>query len=78
MKKIISRKEYDTERAHLMCKVTHGTFGDPAGYEESLYRTDDASYFLYTNGGAKSPYTAEDIRRVTDAKAQSFLNDHLR
>ena len=38
MKKIICKREYDTETSELIKKNTVGTFGDPAGYEESLYR----------------------------------------
>ena len=34
MKKIICKKEYDTETATLVHKFTSGNLGDPAGYEE--------------------------------------------
>ena len=51
MKKIISKREYDTETAQLIKKHTEGTFGDPAGYEETLYKTEKGYFFLYTNGG---------------------------
>ena len=40
MKKIICKKEYNTESATLIKKFTYGYFGDPAGYEESLYQTE--------------------------------------
>ena len=33
MKKIICKKEYDTETATLVKKFTSGALGDPAGYE---------------------------------------------
>ena len=39
MKKIICKREYDTETATLIKKHTVGEFGDPAGYEETLYQT---------------------------------------
>ena len=51
MKKIICKREYDTETATLIEKRTFGTYGDPAGYEETLYRTPKGYYFLYVNGG---------------------------
>ena len=35
MKKIISKREYDTEAAELVQKFTSGCYGDAAGYEES-------------------------------------------
>ena len=47
MKKIICKVEYDTATAELVEKRTNGYFGDPAGYEESLYKTADGKYFLY-------------------------------
>lgn len=42
MKKIICKREYDTETATLVKKHTVGEFGDPAGYEETLYQTPAA------------------------------------
>ena len=41
----------------LVKKATFGYFGDPAGYEESLYVTKDGQEVLYTNGGKDSKYT---------------------
>ena len=37
MKKVICKVTYDTDCAELIKKNTSGEFGDPAGYEESLY-----------------------------------------
>lgn len=68
MKKIICKVEYDTENATLIEKKTVGEFGDPAGYEESLYQKADGKYFLYVNGGAESQYSEENIKRMS-AKA---------
>ena len=56
MKKIIRKREYNTETATLVKKHTVGTFGDPTGYEETLYQTEDGYYFVYGCGGAESPY----------------------
>ena len=39
MKKIICKKEYDTETATLIKAYSFGKLGDPAGYEEDLYQT---------------------------------------
>lgn len=72
MKKIICKKEYDTERSTLIKKNTYGSFGDSEGYEESLYVTEDGSYFLYTNGGADSKYKAEDIKRLSKKNAEAW------
>ena len=54
MKKIICGTEYDTAASTIVKKVTNGYYGDPCGYEETLYVTADGKYFLYTNGGAES------------------------
>ena len=74
MKKIICKKEYDTETATLIKKCTYGFFGDPAGYEEILFQTPEGLYFLYVNGGEASPYANENIKRMGKAKAEEWLN----
>ena len=76
MKKIICKKEYDTETATLIKKYTVGNFGDPAGYEEVLFQTPAGLYFLYVNGGEQSPYTAEDIIRVAKTKVNAWIETH--
>lgn len=73
MKKLICKVEYDTESAELIAKKAFGTFGDSDGYEESLYKTADGKFFLYTNGGTDSPYTKEDIKRMSKEKAEDWL-----
>lgn len=76
MKKTICKVDYDTESAELLGKVTAGSIGDPAGYEECLFKTPDGKFFLYTNGGEESPYQKEDIKRMSAAKADEWLKDH--
>ena len=76
MKKTIAKVDYDTESAELVGKVTAGSIGDPTGYEECLFKTPDGKFFLYTNGGAESIYTKEDIKRMSAAKADEWLKDH--
>ncbi len=76
MKKIICKREYDTEVATLVKKVTFGEFGSPEGYEESLYQMPNGSYFLYVNGGEASPYPAENIKSMGKAKAEAWLSDN--
>lgn len=73
MKKVIAKVEYDTESATLLKKYTEGFYGDPAGFEESLYETQEGKYFLYVNGGEKSPYKAEAIKRMSKKEAELFL-----
>ncbi len=73
MKKVICKVEYDTATAELVKKNTFGAFGDPTGYEESLYKTADGKFFLYVNGGEESPYAEENIKRMSAAKAEEWL-----
>ena len=74
MKKVICKVEYDTEASELLQKKTFGAFGDPAGYEESLYKMPDGKLFLYGNGGPESPYPEETIKRMSAAKAAEWQN----
>lgn len=76
MKKIICKVEYDTEASQLIGKFTSGEFGDPAGYEESLYETADGKFFLYVNGGAESIYAKEDIKRLAKDKVNAWKIEH--
>ena len=76
MKKIICKKEYDTETATVVKKVTVGSFGDPAGYEETLCQTPDGAYFLYTNGGETSVHPEEGIKRLSEKSAKQWLADN--
>ena len=76
MKKIICKVEYDTDAAELVRKAAHGCFGDPAGYEETLYKTVAGKFFLYVNGGEQSPYTKEDIKRLSAEKAKEWLDNN--
>lgn len=76
MKKIICKKLYDTETSEIVKKVTSGAFGDAEGYEETLYRTEDGSYFLYTNGGENSKYPKEDIKRMSKATVDKWTAEN--
>lgn len=73
MKKIICKKEYDTQTAELIQKHVVGFYGDPAGYEECLFQTPAGLYFLYVRGGASSPYPSEDILRLAKAKVKDWM-----
>ncbi len=76
MKKIICKREYDTETAELLKKHTVGEYGSPEGYEERLYLTSDGKYFLYVNGGEQSPYRKENIKSISAEKAEIWMNEH--
>ena len=72
MKKVISKIVYDTEASELVQKKVFGVFGDPKGYEESLYKTQDGKFFLYGYGGPESPYKEETITRIAANKVKAW------
>ena len=74
MKKTVCGKTYDTDLSTVVKKNTFGSFGDPEGYEETLYVTEGGKYFLYVNGGADSLYPEENIKRMSAAKAEEWKN----
>ena len=51
-------------------------YGDPAGYEEILFQTPEGLYFVYGNGGERSPYPAEEIQRLAKTKVKEWLAAH--
>ena len=76
MKKIICKREYDTETATLVRRHTAGIFGDPAGYEEDLFQTPEGLYFVYGIGGETSKYPTEDIQRLAKTKVKEWVENH--
>ena len=65
---------YDTATAEALGNRAHGNYGDPAGYEETLYKTKRGLYFLWGIGGADSPYNSgEDIRPISEKDAKAWL-----
>ena len=47
-------------------------FGDPAGYEESLFKTKKGAFFLYGKGGSESKYKEEAITPLTKEQAEQW------
>ena len=76
MVKTTKTKTYDTATATVVKKVVCGAFGDPAGYEMTMYQTPEGDFFLYTNGGEKSAYAAEKITSYTKANAKKWLAEN--
>ena len=65
---------YDTNTAEPLGNRAYSYYGDPAGYEETLYKTKGGLYFLWGIGGAESPYAeGEDIRPISEKKAKAWL-----
>ena len=76
MTQIICKRAYATETATLIKKHTVGEFGDPAGYEETLYQTPGGLYFLYFRGGPASAYAKEDIKCLAKGKVDAWVESH--
>ena len=76
MKKIICKKEYDTETATVIKAYHSGEFGDPAGYAEVLCQTPEGLYFLHVGGGEASQYPTEDILRLAKTKVKDWMENH--
>lgn len=76
MKKMFGRAVYDTEKAEMVLKNVSGSYGDPSGYEEILFRTETGAYFIYGNGGPESAYPEEKITRISKDKVQAWMDAH--
>lgn len=76
MVKKTKTKVFDTDTATVVKKVTSGAYGDPAGYEQTLYQTPEGDYFFYTYGGAETAYSTEKITSVCKAKALEWIENN--
>ena len=65
---------YDTAKAIQLASHAVGYYGDPAGYEETIYQTKAGLYFACGRGGVESPYAeGEDIRPLSADEAEAWL-----
>ena len=69
-------KTFDTDTATVVKKVCFWEFGDPAGYETTMYQTPEGDYFLYTSGGEESPYKTESITSYCKSKALTWIENN--
>lgn len=72
MRKIINKRVYDTKTSQLLGHNVNGTWGDPEGYEEFLYKTTKGGYFIHGIGGTESKYPEEKIVVITEDEAKNF------
>ena len=69
------RHVYNTEASTEIGTRAFGNYGDPSGYEETLYKTKGGLFFLCGIGGEQSPYAdGEDIRPISEADAKAWLD----
>lgn len=76
MVKTLKNVTYNTATATVVKKVVSGTYGDPAGYEMTMYLSPEGNYFLYTYGGEQSAYKREAIKGFTKANAKKWLEEN--
>ncbi len=62
MQKTVKGKAYDTEVMQIVKKVTVGSYGDPDGYEEILFKAEDGTTFFMPTA-ARAPSTAARASR---------------
>lgn len=87
MKKIISGKVYDTDKAQEMATWSNGgSWRDFSHFEETLYRKKTGEYFLHGEGGPNTSYATrcgnswgygERIIPYTEEKAKAWAEKHL-
>lgn len=73
MTKAIDGIIYDTVTSTVDKKFTYGAPGDPNGYEETLYITNDGRYFIYTYGGINSKYPNENIIPISREEVRNWM-----
>ena len=67
------RHTYDTEKSTELGTRAFGVYGDPAGYEETLYKNRQGFFFVLGRGGDASPYAdGEDIRPLSADEAKAW------
>lgn len=67
------RHTYDTEKSTELGTRAFGVYGDPAGYEETLYKNRQGFFFVLGRGGDASPYAdGEDIRPLSADEAEAW------
>ena len=66
----------DTDTATIQKKVTFGEWGDPNGYEMTVYRTPEGHYFLFTWGGKETPYRKAKITYMFKGVAMKWMAAH--
>ena len=76
MYKEIEGVVYDTANSTIDKKFTYGAPGDPCGYEETLYKTNDGKFFVYTYGGGLSKYPTENIIPIERDMVKNWMLSH--
>lgn len=73
MRKKIGRKIYDTDKSEFVGRNAEGLYGDPTGFEESMYKKAKGDFFLLVSGGPESQYPEEDVIPLTLEDAEEWI-----
>ena len=77
MKATIRKKEYDTDEAKSLGIKYTGEFGQPDGYEEQLFVTEEGLHFIYGAGGPESPYAEPTIKPLTELQTEKWKKNNI-
>ncbi len=77
MRKISGKQILDTQTDAILKKTTVGSYGDPTGYEETLFLSDGGVYYIYTSGGEESPYPAASLKKISKKKAEEIMSSFM-
>ena len=76
MKATINKQSCDTEKDVKLGTKAYGEFGDPAGYEITVYQMKNKrGFYVYGQGGAASNYATPHIHQVKAPFVQQFLKE---
>lgn len=83
LRKIVGGKRYDTETAHIICKLSCTEYGSDFGWHSTgLYRTPKGAWFLAGEGNGSSMWgrrvadgwvSGEGIRPLSNDEAREVL-----
>jgi hypothetical protein len=73
---VINKKTYDTDVDTKLGTKTVGAFGQPDGYEESLYVNAGGNHYLYGVGGPESPYAEPVIKKALKKEADAWKKEN--
>ena len=76
MKRTIKNIVCDTKKATHLGGKSVEEFGNPYGYEEQLYITEDGQHFIYGAGGSDSPYKKPLIKLLSNENAENWKNEN--
>ena len=72
----ISKTQYSLKESEKIGGYIHGEYGDPRGFEETLYQSKNGEYFIVGKGGMESRYKGENIISISNEDANQWINQY--